>query len=121
MKVVDKRYAFELTKSALLPFYVFGVCKRNTKQKRCIKNVHLLPHSDISRGNFNRNIYNLLRQNNIHNIQRNTCRYGVMDKKCLNNQVRRMVGAAVAAAVGRLNLEASGNITKIRVANSDPH
>ncbi len=32
-----------------------------------------------------------------------------------------MVGAAVAAAVGRLNLEASGNITKIRVANPDPH
>jgi hypothetical protein len=44
-----------------------------------------------------------------------------MDKKCLDNQVRRMVGAAVAAAVGRLNLEASGNITKIRVANPDPH
>jgi hypothetical protein len=32
-----------------------------------------------------------------------------------------MVGAAVAAAVGRLNLEASGNITKIRVVNPDPH
>ncbi len=39
----------------------------------------------------------------------------------IHNQVRRMVGAAVAAAVGRLNLEASGNITKIRVANPDPH
>jgi hypothetical protein len=32
-----------------------------------------------------------------------------------------MVGAAVAAAVGRLDLEASGNITKIKVANPDPH
>ncbi len=41
----------------------------------------------------------------------------------IHNQVRRMVGAAVAAAVGRFNLEASGNITKIRVAiaNLDPH
>ncbi len=32
-----------------------------------------------------------------------------------------MVGAAVAAASGRLDLEASGNITKIRVENPDPH
>ncbi len=32
-----------------------------------------------------------------------------------------MVGAAVAAAVGRLNLEASGKITKIRVANTYAH
>ncbi len=32
----------------------------------------------------------------------------------IHNQVRRMVGAAVAAAVGRLDLEASGNITRIR-------
>jgi tRNA U38,U39,U40 pseudouridine synthase TruA len=39
----------------------------------------------------------------------------------IHNQVRRMVGAAVAAAVGRLDLEASGNITKIRVENPDPH
>ncbi len=57
----------------------------------------------------------LMRQNNI---QRNTgtCH---LDKKCLDNQVRRMVGAAVAAAVGRLDLEASGNIIKIMVVNPD--
>jgi hypothetical protein len=39
----------------------------------------------------------------------------------IHNQVRRMVGAAVAAAMGRLDLEASGNITEITVANPDPH